>query len=624
MCGICGIIRFDTKSLQEAPIREMMRIMKHRGPDDEGVFLEDNVGLGFVRLSIIDLSMDGHQPMLSHDHKYIIIFNGEIYNYIELREELLEFGYSFLTQTDTEVLLTSFIHWGEDCLDRFNGMWAFAIYNRENKTTFIARDRFGIKPFYYLLTKEYIAFCSEIPPLLSLLNKQPVPDNQTIFDFLVFNRTDQTAHTFFSEIKKLQHGCKMTIDYRRLSNDSAIHQSSIKKWYDLKERVSKAEGFKNPEEYKEMFTLALGLHLRSDVPIGVCFSGGLDSSSIVSVLLKDYNNTHLNTFSAIYNKGQTGDETDFINEYKRSLTNMYFTNPNSGTLATDLGKFVRIHGEPIPSTSPYAQFKVMELAKGKVVVTLDGQGADEQLAGYHYFFGFFFKDLMRKKRLCKLFSEILSYFILHRSLYGIKAFLYLMLPDRLRTSVRLIDKSSLIADFESHFKQKSNISKNLYGSNSLNAALLDHFEFKLEHLLKWEDLNSMCFSLEARVPFLDYRLVEKVLATKSDLIIKGGMTKHLLREAMKEILPEKIRMRRDKIGFGTPQDEWFRTQEWKAIIEEVLFSQSFKDRNLVSSEITQHKYKKHLEGKINCASEIWKWVHLELWFREFIDCKQKA
>jgi asparagine synthase (glutamine-hydrolysing) len=616
MCGICGIIRFDNKPVQETSIREMMRIMKHRGPDDDGVFIEENIGLGFVRLSIIDLSSAGHQPKFSEDKRYVIVFNGEIYNYIELREELIEFGFKFNSGTDTEVLLNAYIQWGEDCLIHFNGMWSFAIYDRQKGTVFIARDRFGIKPFYFIQTKEYLVFASEIPSLLSFLNKKPTPDNQTIFDFLTFNRTDQSERTFFNEIKKLQHGHRLLINLK-LPPTKGIYRGEM--WYNLKERVSKTKGFRNPDEFKELFTSAILLHLRSDVPVGVCLSGGLDSSSIVSVLLREINCKPISTFSAIYDKGQVCDETDFINEYKNSLINMNFITPSSGTLIGDLKEFVKIHGEPIPGTSPYAQFKVMELAKGNVVVTLDGQGADEQLAGYHYFFGFYFKDLIRKFRFSKLLSEIFNYLIIHKSLYGLKAFLYLILPEKIRTRVRLKYKGSLMSDFEIYFKDKSSISKNLFGSNSLNEALLDHFEFKLEHLLKWEDINSMHFSIEARVPFLDYRLVEKVLASNSDMKIRGGMTKYLLREAMKGILPEKIRMRVDKTGFETPQDEWFRTVAWQEIIDEILSSKTFLERNLVNAKVARNKYKKHLEGKKNCATDIWKWIHLELWFREFID-----
>lgn len=223
MCGICGIINFNNQPVQEIPIRKMMHIMKHRGPDDEGIFLEDHVGLGFVRLSIIDLSSAGHQPMLSENKRYVMVFNGEIYNYIELREELQKKGVVFQTRTDSEVLLNAYIHWGKDCLHRFNGMWAFVIYNRKEKNIFAARDRYGVKPFYYLHTNGYFAFCSEIQPLLSLLHAKTKADYQSIFDYLVFNRTDQTERTFFEEVSKLQHGHKLSLDGQRLS---------VKKCYD--------------------------------------------------------------------------------------------------------------------------------------------------------------------------------------------------------------------------------------------------------------------------------------------------------------------------------------------------------------------------------------------------------
>lgn len=641
MCGICGIINFNNEPVQEAPIRKMMQIQKHRGPDDEGAFVEDNVGLGFVRLSILDLSPAGHQPMYSHDRRHVVVFNGEIFNYVELREELKQEGYSFSTGTDTEVLLAAYRHWGEECLHRFNGMWAFVIYDRETKSVFAARDRYGIKPFYYYQTNDSFAFASEIPPLLSLLAGKPTADNQSIFDFLVFNRTDQTEKTFFNEIKKLQHGHTLSLRGRndrrndsgrsetttqpypaRSGSDEAASnpkQINITRWYNLRQKVSSTNGFQDPEEYYKLFSDSVKLRLRSDVPVGVCLSGGLDSSAIVSTLLGDHGKKDLNTFSAVYNKGQYGDETEFIMEYRDRLENMHFTTPDADSLQTDLMKFIRAHGEPIPSTSPYAQFKVNELAGKHVVVTLDGQGADEELAGYHYFFGFYFKDLLRKGKIVLLFSEIYHYLKLHRSLYGLKTFAYFLLPRKLRTSVRVDERGYLLNGFADQYKNANNIAGNLYGAESLKDALLDHFEYKLEHLLKWEDRNSMWFSLEARVPFLDYRLVEKTLATDSTRIIKKGWTKHLLREAMKGTMPEKIRLRKDKIGFDTPQDEWFRSPQWQKIIIDIIESQRFKQRNIIDAEKAKLLYKAHVSGKENIARDIWKWVHLDLWFREFID-----
>lgn len=631
MCGICGIINFDNSHLEVGKIHTMMKVMKHRGPDDEGMFIENNVGLGFVRLSILDLSLLGHQPMFStgnttlrqanchnqYDNgQYVIVYNGEVYNYIELREELKAKGYTFKSNTDTEVVLNAYIEWGEDCFDKFNGMWALALYDRQNKELFCARDRYGIKPFYYYLDDKQFIFASEIPPIIAILNEKPKANNQAIFDYLVFNRTDQTEQTFFEGVRKLQHGCTLKVTHPLIPFQEG--KFIIKRWYDLRDRVRHTTGFSNGAEFRELFSSAVSLRLRSDVPVGVCLSGGLDSSSIVSVLLKDHNFDSLNTFSAVYRKGDIGDETEFINEFKPVIKNMHFTYPTADTLFNDLDKFITSHSEPIPSTSPYAQFKVMELAKDHVVVTLDGQGADEELAGYHYFFGFYFKDLLMQIRLFKLFSESMNYITNHKSLYGLKTFLYFLFPKGSRTSLRINEKGYITEEF-ANSNQHSVIADELYGSDSLQEALINHFEYKLEHLLKWEDRNSMYFSLEARVPFLDYRLVEKTLATDSEMIIKKGMTKHILREAMKGYLPEKIRTRKDKIGFGTPQDDWFRHKKFEKLITDIITSESFDNRKIIDSKKALLLYQSHLSKKRNIAKEIWKWINLELWFRRFID-----
>jgi len=210
MCGICGIISLSNNSIEDNYIKSMMKIMKHRGPDDEGIMIEGGIGLGFVRLSILDLSPLGHQPMSDKTGRFTIVFNGEVFNFIELRDELKKNGYQFISNSDTEVILYSYIEWGEDCLHRFNGMWAFMIYDKLTKRIFGARDRYGVKPFYYYQTENFFAFASEISPLLTLLPNKPKPDYQSIFDFLVYNRSDHTNRTFFSEIKQLKHGNKIT------------------------------------------------------------------------------------------------------------------------------------------------------------------------------------------------------------------------------------------------------------------------------------------------------------------------------------------------------------------------------------------------------------------------------
>ncbi len=615
MCGICGIIKFDQEQVLESSVQSMMSAMKHRGPDDEGVFIDNNIGLGFVRLSILDLSSAGHQPMFSQDKKYVVVYNGEIFNYLELREELEALRYSFSTNTDTEVLINAYIEWGEECQQKFNGMWAFAIYNTESGVLFISRDRYGIKPFYYFQDNETFAFASEIPSLLKVLPRKPEANEQAIFDYLVFNRTDQTKNTFFKGIFKLQHGCSITI---KLKEDAEIGEPKL--WYNLKTEIEKRKSNRLPvNEFKSLFEDAIEIRLRSDVPFGVCLSGGLDSSAIVSTLIQKFKIKDLNTFSAVYAKGQYGDETEFIKLYETDVENMYYTTPDKDSLLNDLYTFVKIHAEPIPSTGPYAQYKVMQLAGKYVVVTLDGQGADEILAGYHYFFGFYFKDLLRKFRLIRLSKEIFHYLKIHKSLLGIKSFVYFLLPTSVRTKVRVEEKHYLNEEFVQNYSESNSIAGNLYASKSLNDALINHFEYKLEHLLKWEDRNSMAFSLEARVPFLDHRLVEATLSADGRDIIVNGMTKAPLRESMKGVLPEKIRLRTDKIGFGTPQDEWFREPDFQTLVNEILSSDSFFNRNIVNPNKAKAMFNKHLNKEINISKEIWKWIHLELWFREFID-----
>ncbi len=617
MCGISGIIQFDRTPVQEQQVKAMMKAMKHRGPNDDGLFLENNLGLGFVRLSIIDLSMDGHQPMFSPDQRYVMVFNGEIFNYVELREELKARGHIFRTKTDTEVLLTSYIEWGEDMLHHLNGMWAIAIYDREEKTLFAARDRYGIKPFYYVLEEDRLLFASEIPCLLAVLGRKPAPDKSALFDFLVFNRTDQTGDTFFREVKKLNHGhfLKTSINPAKGNDAETV---VISKWYDLKNEVK--EPFLSAEEFRESFCESIDLRLRSDVPVGVCLSGGLDSSSIVSTLLKDFNKKDLHTFSAVYGEGKYGDESKFINLYRDDLPNMHFIRPDEHSLLADIDSIVRAHAEPIAGTGPYAQYKVMELARENVTVTLDGQGADEMLAGYHYFFGFHFKNLLRKGRVGKLASEMTHYYMKHSAFLGILSYILFMMPAGLRARARAIENGYIDPEFYNSFATENTaIVGELYGSETLKDALINHFEFKLEHLLKWEDRNSMWFSIEARVPFLDHRLVERTISLNDDLIINDGMTKYILREAMKGRLPEPIRMRKDKIGFGTPHDEWFRTPVFQKYIKDIIYSPAFASRGLVDVKKVQDLYARHLNRNGNYGKEIWKWIHMEKWFNAFID-----
>lgn len=610
MCGIVGIIKFDKEKVNELDLRNMMLSIKHRGPDDEGVFISHDVGLGFVRLSIIDLSKSGHQPMISDDGKFVVIFNGEIFNYLEIKEELILAGVNFITNSDTEVLLKAYLKWGEACLDKFNGMWAFVIYNIEQRTFFASRDRFGIKPFYYLQNKDFFAFSSEIQPLLKLVAGKPNANYDVIYDYLVYNRTDQTENTFFKEIKKLQHGCNLKI---------SANQVTINKWYDLSSSVLKNSGISSSKDFLNLFKDSVLLRLRSDVPIGVCLSGGIDSSSITSILIKSDLIRNLNSFSAVFGDNKKADESKYIRAFQNDVANMNFIEPNSKSFYNDINNILDCHAEPFPGTSPYAQYKVMQLACGKVKVTLDGQGADEMLAGYSDFYGYYFKELFLHFKLNKLLKEIYQYYKIHKSFYAIRAFFYFILPTSIKSWIRVNQSSYMSKVFINDYKDSSLIAKTLLSSKTLREALLNHFEYKLEHLLKWEDINSMAFSIEARVPFLDHRLVESVIASESSLIINKGVSKFLLRDSMKGLLPKIIEERVNKIGFITPEDEWFREEPLKSYVNDILTSESIKNRGIFNIRELIKMYENHMSGKVNKAKEIWKCVHLELWFRKYID-----
>lgn len=604
MCGICGVFGYHGQKPDEIVVRDMMRIMKHRGPDDEGVYIDDRVGLGFVRLSIIDLSDAGHQPMLSPDGRYVMVFNGEIYNYIELRQELESHGHQFRTRTDSEVLLHAYIQWEESCLDRLNGMWAFVIYDTRNNTIFGARDRFGIKPLYYYQDHQSLLFASDINSLVVVRKDRLSIDQQSVADYLVFNRTDQSTDTFYSEIKKIPHGSSFTIDKSGID---------IRRWYNLKDRVVHTGS--SVDRFRDLFIDSLRLRMRSDVPVGVCLSGGLDSSSIVAALVSNLNIGDFSTFSAVYQKGEIGDESEFIDEFNQYPINMLRTTPSAESLYDDAEEFIKAIGEPIPSTSPYAQHKVMQLAKDHVVVTLDGQGADEYLAGYHYFYGYVFKEYLKKNKLGVLGKEVFEYMSLHKSVYGLKTLLFYLLPVEYQAKLRKNDCPYVNREFGENYISTNRVTSTLYNAKDLQQALINHFEFKLEHLLKWEDRNSMNFSLEARVPFLDYRLVEYSLSLPTDMLVNKGYTKHVLREAMNGILPEKIRTRKDKVGFGTPQDMWFKKDIWKDRMIETL-----NDR-IIDPYIDRNKalemYNRHLLGEINISKEIWKWYNVAVWMRQF-------
>lgn len=614
MCGISGF--FTIKPQSAELLRSMNTLVRHRGPDDEGyvIFsrLDQNpyvlggsdtapdcyssslpyapkdqlsdseqivLGLGHRRLSIIDLAITGHQPMCSLDGRYWIVYNGEVYNYIELREELRNQGYSFSSQSDTEVILTAWDYWGQECLNRFNGMFSFALYDREEQLLYLIRDRFGVKPFYYWVSPSgIIAFASEIKQFTALPGWNPRLNGQKAYDFLIWGVLDHTNETLFNDVFQLRPGNLIQIDLKGLSSgqQKINHNQPLKAepWYELKPLRFEGTFKEAADGFLDIFSDAVKLRLRSDVPLGTCLSGGLDSSSIVCVLnrlLKASSPYVLQkSFSACTSEKQY-DEREYIDEVVRSTgLDAHCVFPSLNNLFPILQDLLWHQDEPFGSASIYAQWNVFDLAKEHAVkVMLDGQGADEHLAGYHTYFAVRQASLLRQFKFLSFFRDVNATSGLHgyTLFQSARDTASMLLPPGIR---KLISKIFLGADLDPswldlHFIDAQATNPFSLGGKKpesvLELSLLQLCSTSLPMLLHWEDRNSMAQSIEARVPFLDYRLVEYVLGLPEEFKLKNGVTKCVLREAMRGILPEKIRLRRDKIGFATPEQLWIKKND---------------------------------------------------------------
>ncbi|HGJ64476.1 TPA: asparagine synthase (glutamine-hydrolyzing) [bacterium] len=628
MCSIAGIIRYK-QEIDKNLLKQMNIVQRHRGPDDEGYFVDENVGLAHNRLSIIDLSPLGHQPMSNEDGTIWIVYNGEIYNYLEIIPDLKSKGHIFKSKTDTEVIIHAYEEYDIDCLQRLNGMFAFAIWDSRKKQLFCARDRFGIKPFYYYHNDDYFIFASEIKAILEDKKIQLSVNNQILYNFLRYGIINYNNETFYCNIMQLPSAHCLILRQNEIS---------IEKYWDIEpenELNDKSDEF-YAEKFHELFEDSIRIHLRSDVPIGTCLSGGIDSSSIVCVAndllfpeknLKESIKDHQKTFSSCF-EDLRFDERKYINkviEKTGAETNFIF--PSSKDLIKDIDKIIWYQDQPFNSISIFAQWNVMKLAsESGVIVLLDGQGADELLAGYPPYFGANFEELARKMALCSLLKERVLY--AQNRGYSFLKSIFFALAGSISQIWKNSNKNDMIS-FQSELPEAlsnegcealGNLYKPKYFKDILkNRLYYDCIKgYRLSSLLRYEDRNSMAFSLESRVPFLDYRLVEYVFSLPDRCRINKGWTKAVLRNAMKGILPEEIRMRKDKMGFVTPQDVWMRG-ELKFWINDIFYSKSFKERPYFNYEIVHQYWHLYCNNKMNIGSVIWRWLCAELWLRRFID-----
>jgi asparagine synthase (glutamine-hydrolysing) len=603
MCGIAGVVDHGGGAADAALLARMSALLSHRGPDASGTVAEGPVGLVHRRLAIIDLSDEGRQPMTSEDGALTIVFNGEIFNYIELREELRAAGHIFRTGTDTEVVLTAYAAWGRDCLARFNGMFAFAVFDRPRDEVFLARDRLGVKPLYYAETGGRFLFASECKALLADPAVGTAPAEAALATFLAWGVLDHSALTMFEGVHQLPPGHWMAVGAGGIEGPV--------RWWDLAVNPAVA----SPPALEadaaahllELLTDAVRLRLRADVPVGTCLSGGIDSSTIVALIARLLATEHPDsvgdrqrTFSAVY-ADRRFDERPFMEVAAESAgVAGAYVEPDPERLRADLLDLVWAQDEPFGSLSIYAQYCVMRLAAESVTVVLDGQGADEQLAGYIAYQGTYLAMLARRGRFGRLAGEALGTLRHHRGFFADAARQLVVRRGRrgfLRVEAPPVQRYA--GDLDHVLRQETSMTN-------------------LPALLHYEDRNSMHFSLEARVPFLDYRVVEYLASLPLDQKLRRGVTKRVLRRAIRGLVPEAIRCRMDKMGFVTPEEVWM-GRELGTLVEEVFASESFRSRPYWDADAVAADFARYRAGKAPYSHEVFRIFVTELWLRLFFD-----
>lgn len=601
MCGIFGIRSLSGKNIDLEAVERATTTLRHRGPDDEGYLLVNtrtgqlvsgsgrdtdprislpaiqtcvaqsfDLALGFRRLSILDLSPSGHQPMASADGRFWAILNGEIYNYIELRSELRSCGHQFKSEGDTEVILAAYQQWGAQCLERFNGMWALAIWDSVAKELFLARDRFGEKPLHYFYQPgKYFAFASEIKALHATGLVAPRIHENTLLRFQQYNQTDTGEQTFYQDVFRLPQAHSLLLKY-----DGSLEK---RRYWDIDPRIQEADKSEawHAERFRELFFESVKLRLRSDVPVGSSLSGGLDSSTVVSVIDRLLPEGAVQkSFSARF-----ADDAKDEGKWIEQITNVtrvepHFVWPSGKQMFEELEKLWYHQEEPYASASIYAQWCVMRLAREHgVTVLLDGQGADETLAGYHPYFGVVADDLLRRWKLSSFVKLRSNYKLLHGAPLGsLKETIKHSLPTRLKRPLKAALRRNGNGNVEPSLPEYP---KDLEKVSALRKILWWHTTREgLVELLRYADRNSMAHSREVRLPFLDHRLVEFIFRMPESLIMRDGWTKWILRQAFKDVVPDAILNRVDKLGYEPPQQDWLGTLTWKELmlkqVKEVL------------------------------------------------------
>lgn len=637
MCGINGILSKDSFLIPK--IIKMNNLISHRGPDDEGYLLFNtlngehkccygkdtidevkskydsieninykNFDLVFAtrRLSIIDLSSNGHQPMKDETGKYWITYNGEIYNYIEIRNELKNKGYKFYTQSDTEVVIKAYKEWGNKCVNHFNGMWGFAIWDDFKKELFLSRDRFGIKPLYYIHKEDFFAFSSEIKPLIHFLDNKVTLNEKKIPFFILYGNRLNKDDTYHKEIKSLEASHNLLY-----KNNDVI----TKRYYKIR-TYNLNESNENELEQKliNLLSDSVKLRFRSDVPVGTCLSGGFDSTSIIS-LSRNFSREKLNTFSATW-KDKECDESRYID-----IANMAYgtienkIEPKAVDFEHDFNQIN--YYQEIPSEGPglLPQWYVMQKAKEKVKVLLDGQGGDEVFGGY-FVKQSYLRGLIKDKKYKDILSEIKLFinFINKEEMHRFTGWLF---PKFYNNIFRrhLSNRFNILNNDLMKRMKSGDLNYDAETPKKFTSYLNDlsyHFitQMTIPTLLHYEDRSSMAHSIESRVPFLDYRLVEFGINLPSKYLVNNKGSRPLFRKAMQAYLPKEIVSRTDKMGYPTPFAKWTRTVI-KDYVNDIISTSNVTLDPYINKVNIIKRLNSHNSEEIDFSWEIWRLLSLD-------------
>jgi len=641
MCGIAGLLLHRNQKIDPSLLTLLSEKQQHRGPDDYGFLgwrlgesmptiardvgvAAQNAHIAFVhrRLTIIDESEGGWQPMQTEDGRYNLTFNGEIYNYLELKQELQGEGLSFTSTSDTEVLLKALAHWGvEKTLPRLTGMFAFSLLDCYEQTVVLARDPFGIKPLSYTAFQGGLAFASELTALLALNGVKRSVEPQALYDYLRFGFTDMGDGTLFLSLHHLKPAHFAVIDLK--SDDFSVKPQRY--WAPSIAETTDISFQEAATHLRSLFEESVALHLRSDVPVGAALSGGVDSSAVVMAMrAREGADLDLHTFSFIA-PGEAMDEENWADIVGQSVNaNMHKVQSNGRELVRDLDKIIESQGEPFGTTSIYAQYRVFGLAREKgVPVTLDGQGADEILAGYVPFLAARLATMIKKGELVRA-NRFLGNAV---RTSGSKASVIMramrfLLPQALQGPARSLVGEKLVPDWMNRgWFETRNVSLTAQ-QKPISGDVLRH-ELKeslvtrvLPSLLRYEDRSAMAHSIESRVPFLTTKIVDFLYTLPEEhLISDDGETKAVFREAMRGLVPDPILDRRDKIGFATPEEKWM--GEAKGWLEEVLQSERARDLPFFATQAFQSELEAVRHGRKALTGEVWRWINLIRWAESF-------